>query len=124
MAIPVGLLVCADVIWTLLFPARVSSYRLGSDVGRTYTGHAGALVFLFMVYVRHLGSVRRRLWYSLSALIPQPIVFGLCEVRSKSLCAVSRPLTFRLTKGGNVLRVTSEFIWVRSAARWLRDRRG
>ncbi|GAA5881913.1 hypothetical protein JCM3774_001293 [Rhodotorula dairenensis] len=59
------------VMWTLLFPGRVSSHRLGRDVGRTYTGHAIALVFLFLLY---------------------PIVFGLCE-------------------GGNVLRVTSEFIW-------------
>ncbi|KAG0657080.1 hypothetical protein C6P46_006669 [Rhodotorula mucilaginosa] len=59
------------VIWTLLFPGRVSSDRLGRDVGRTYKPHAFALVFLFLLY---------------------PIVFGLCE-------------------GGNVLRVTSEFIW-------------
>ncbi|KWU42476.1 heat shock protein 30, partial [Rhodotorula sp. JG-1b] len=59
------------VTWTLLFPGRVSSNRLGRDVGRTYKPHAFALVFLFLLY---------------------PIVFGLCE-------------------GGNVLRVTSEFIW-------------
>lgn len=40
-----------DVIWTLLFPGRVSSNRLGRDVGRTYKLHAFALVFLFLLYV-------------------------------------------------------------------------
>ncbi|GAA5982469.1 hypothetical protein JCM10908_006660 [Rhodotorula pacifica] len=59
------------VTWTLLVPGRVSSLRLGRDVGKTYANHAFALVFFFVLY---------------------PIVFGLCE-------------------GGNVLRVTSEFIW-------------
>ncbi|BGP58413.1 plasma membrane heat shock protein [Rhodotorula sphaerocarpa] len=59
------------ILWNVIFPGRKSAYRLGDDVGRTYTGHTLALGFLFTLY---------------------PLCWALCE-------------------GGNVLTVTSEFIW-------------